>query len=372
MLVKHGSWIKIFFVLVLLTSCWQEQHHNIIPPTLPNYSVMGKVLSSADDFPVEGAVVFIGPETETIALDTTDSTGSFCLDHIQGGKEYALTVTKQYYQPTVQYLAVSYDTIEVDDIYLGKIYYHHSLFNSGLWSSFTPQGLVWIGENLWSVDSSKSLIIVHNYDSHMSVKKTYNMPRYPIPHREDFSLAPLGLELFGNSLLTYDNRKFRIYALTPTAGDTVLLQTSYNVQNEEVPTLGDLWDLAWDGEYLWACSPGSYSFSPYLRDENSGDDVLVRFDHDMSVEEVYPTSDIDTGIIDPTGIAWDGDKFWLNSRGTYRLYTLDKALNVLGFYVYELCWGNGYLWGCFRDSWGTIYLGGKPSQYIYQFGMLYP
>ena len=97
---------------------------------------------------------------------------------------------------------------------------------------------------------------------------------------------------------------------------------------------------------------------------------------------VHPTAEIDEGILNPTGIAWDGEKFWLNSRGTHRLYMLDHDLNVLGYYVYEesiwswapyqICWGNGYLWGCCRDSYPAIHSVGGPTQYMYKFGRLYP
>jgi len=33
---------------LLAASCWQEQHHDIIPPTLPNYPVSGRGFHAAE------------------------------------------------------------------------------------------------------------------------------------------------------------------------------------------------------------------------------------------------------------------------------------------------------------------------------------
>ncbi|MFQ6092532.1 MAG: carboxypeptidase-like regulatory domain-containing protein [bacterium] len=374
--VKSGIILFCLFLLLWLVSCWQEQHHQIIPAELPNYPVRGRVLSSADGTPVRGAVVMLGDE-----IDTTDATGTYFFDHVLGGKDYTIEVTKDYFEPYSGSVEMDYDTLRVDDILLGKIFYHLDMYNPGAWGSLSPQGLVWRGANLWSADSAKGRIIAHNYDSYMSVAEKYNLPRYPIPHHGEFYIAPLGLEWCQNNLLTYDDQKDKFYELTLTAGDTVLIKASYKLP-AEIASAGDLWDLTWDGYQLWSCSPGAYGFSYYLWDDNAEDDVIYQHNQDLSVTATFPTTEIDDGIVNPTGIAWDGEKFWLNSRGTRRLYMLDENLHVLGYYVfdepiqpwapYQLCWGNGYLWGCFRSSQPAIFGGGTPTQYIYKFGKLFP
>ncbi|MFQ6092483.1 MAG: carboxypeptidase-like regulatory domain-containing protein [bacterium] len=359
------------FLLFFVSSCWQEQHHEVIPPPLPNYPVKGKVFDSADGTPVRGAIVFLDTEA-----DTTDSTGSFYLEHIQGGKSYSLSVMKDHYEPFLGSVLVAYDTVEVDDIILGKIYYHLNMFNPGGWRSFTPQGLVWGGANLWSADSMAGVIFAHNYDSYMSVAQKYALPHYPMPKGE-FYIAPLGLEWHRNYVVTYDDHTKRLYELILTAGDTALIQTSYRLPDE----IGDIWDFTWDGHQLWSCSPGSYKRFHALA-ANPEDDVIYRHNGDLSVVASFPATEIDDGILNPAGIAWDGEKFWLNSRASHRLYMLDENLQVLGYYVfeesiwpwtpYQLCWGNGYLWGCFRDTESALHSVGGPTQYLYKFGKLYP
>ena len=371
--VKTGY---IFLFLLLLTSCWQEQHHEIIPPTLPNYPVMGKVLNSANGEPVNGAIVFLGTVT-----DTTDSTGGFYFDHIQGGNSYSLEITKDHFSPYSGSVTLAYDTLEVDDIVLGKIFYHVDMFNPGSWRSFSLQGLVWLGSNLWSADSMTKTIFAHNYDSYMSVAQKYSLPSYLLPKGE-FYIAPLGLEWHHNYLVTYDDRDDILYELILTAGDTALIQTSYRLP-DHITSEGDIWDLTFDGRRIWSCSPGSYK-KFYTLSPNPENDVIHRHNGDLSVAVTYRTSEIDEGILNPTGIAWDDSLhgFWLNSRGNHRLYMLDENLQVLGYYVldesirpwapYQICKGNGYLWGCFRDTEPAIHSVGGPTQYLYKFGKPYP
>lgn len=374
-ITKTGLSFFSLLLLTSLTSCWQEQDNDIIPPTLPNYPVMGRVLNSANGNPVKEAIVLIDTET-----DTTDSTGRFSFDHIQGGKSYPLTVTKDHFQPYSGSVMVAYDTVEVDDIVLGKIYYHVNMFNPGAWRSLSPQGLVWMGSNLWSADSMSKTIFAHNYDSYMSVAEKYSLPDYPLPKGE-FYIAPLGLEWHRNYLVTYDDRKDILYELILTPGDTALIQTTYRLP-EEISSVGDIWDLTFDGRRLWSCSPGLYK-KFYSLPLNPQDDVIYRHDGDLSVVATFHTSEIDDGIVNPTGIAWDDSLhgFWLNSRGTHRLYMLDENLQMIGYYVYDeliwpwapyqICKGNGYLWGCFRDTEPAIHSVGGPIQYMYQFGRLY-
>ena len=370
-----SSFILILLVC-LLTSCWQEQHHEIIPATLPNYPVMGVVLNSADGTPVSGAYVFLDAE-----CDTTDSTGTFFFGHVIGGKDYGLTITKDHFIDHNTSITVGYsiDTLIVDDIILGKIFYAEDMYNPGMWRSFSPQGVVWLGSSLWSADSMAGAIYAHNYDSYLSVAETFVLPHYSLPKGE-FYIAPLGIEWHGNYLITYDDHRDTFYELILTSGDTALIKTSYKMPSEITAT-GDLWDLTWDGRYLWSCSAGSYNYF-YTLSGNPDDDVIHRHSGDLSVAETFRTSEIDEGILNPTGIAWDGDKFWLNSRGTKRLYMLDEDLQVLGYYYYEesiwawapyqICWGNGFLWGCCRDSYPAIHSVAGPTQYMYKFGRLYP
>ena len=362
--------------VVLLISCWQEQHHDIIPATLPNYPVTGKVFNSSDGSPVGGALVFLDAES-----DTTDSTGMYFFSQVLGGKSYALTITKDHFLSHATSISVGYsiDTLFVDDVILGKTFYAVDMYNPGMWRSFSPQGVVWLGSNLWSADSMAGVIYAHNFDSYLSVAETFVLPHYTLP-KGDFYIAPLGIEWHGNYLITYDENRETFYELILTSGDTALVKTSYKVP-AEITSAGDVWDLTWDGRYLWSCSPGSYDYF-YSLSGNPDDDVIYRHSGDLSVAETFRTTEIDEGILNPTGIAWDGEKFWLNSRGTHRLYMLDEDLDVLGYYMYEeliwpwapyqICWGNGYLWGCCRDSYPAIHSVGGPTQYMYKFGRLYP
>ena len=367
-------------LLLLVSSCWQEQHHDIIPPPQPNYLVWGKVFSSGDGTPVSGAAVLLGDDV----MGTTDSTGMYVLPHVLGSqKPYEITVSKPHFETYTGSVTVGYgiDTVQVEDIRLGKIYYHLSMFNPGAWRSFSPQGLVWRGAHLWSADSMSGIIFAHNYDSYMSVAEKHILPHYPLPKGE-FYIAPLGLEWHQNYLITYDDQKNRFYELILTSGDTALIKTSYTLP-PEITSAGNLWDLTWDGRRLWSCSAGAYRHF-YSISKSQEDDVIYRHSGDLSVAATFRTVEIDDGIVNPTGIAWDpeSDMFWLNSRGNHRLYMLDENLQVLGYYVldesitslapYQICWGNGYLWGCVRDSEPAIHSVGGPTQYIYKFGRLYP
>lgn len=367
--------------LCLLVSCWQEQHHDYFPSEEPNYPLKGQVLNSADGTPLSGALVFLNSE-----IDTTDSTGTYIFPHVLGnpnGYDYTITITKDFfvtYSTGISVFASSeIDTIRVESVSLGKIYYAEDIYNPGMWGSFSPQGVVWLGSNLWSADSMDKVIFAHNYDSYMSVVDTFFLPNFPTP-KGNFYIAPLGLEWHQNYLITFDDRKDTFYELILTPGDTALIKTSFKLPSD-VTSTGDIWDITWDGRHLWSCSPGSYDYFHTLS-RNPDNDVIHRHSGNLSVAETFPTQEIDDGIVNPTGIAWDGEKFWLNSRGTHRLYMLDENLHVLGYYVYEelirphapyqICWGNGYLWGCFRDSWEGINSVGGPTQYIYKFGRLYP
>lgn len=365
-------------LLLLLTSCWQEQQHGIVPPTAPNYPVSGKVLNSADGSPVQGAIVslYIGPDTVKV---TTDSTGLYTLEHVLGGDSYPLSITKAYFESYSGSITMGYDTLEMDDITLGKIYYLIDMFNPGEWRSFSPQGVVWTGSNLWSADSMAKKIFAHNYDSFMSIAQTYKLPSYTTTKGE-FFIAALGLEFHRNYVVTYDDRRNTLYELILTAGDTALIQNEYELP-DDISAIGDLWDFTFDGFRLWSCCAGPYDRFHTLP-VYDGDDVIYRHGGDLSILETHPVSEFDAEIVNPTGIASDGEIFWLNSRGNHRLYMLTEDLTVLGYYVYDetvwpwapyqICWGNGYLWGSFRDSWAGINSVGGPTQYIYKFGTLYP
>ena len=377
--------VLAFLGLSVLTSCWQEQHHEIIPPELPNYPLIGKIVSSVNGEPVSGAVVFLDT-----TVDTTDSTGGFYLDHIQGGKSYLLSITKANYESYSRSVTVGYDTLEVDDIPLGKIYPFVDSYNPGMWRSFSIQGLTWQGSYLWSADSMAKTIYAHNFDSYLSVAHAYKLPNYPTP-KGQFFIAPLGIVFHRNYMVTYDDRRNTLYEFILTTGDTAIQQNEYTLP-EEISSIGDLWDFTFDGTRLWSCCAGQYDDFHRLP-VNNADDVIYRHNGDLTILNTFPIPELEGDIVNPTGITWDENwfshedrkRFWLNSRGNHRLYLLEwdgnsEDLDVLGYYVYDasiwsegsnvtpyqICMGNDYIWGCFRDSWEGINSVGGPTQYIYK------
>ena len=322
----------------------------------PSYCVSGTVLNSATNQPVSGAYVLIDDkQTET------DSLGSYSVSQVIGGRSHTIAVHKDYFETFSTEFILGYGDLDSLDITLGKIYYHVDMFNPGEWRGFSTQGMAWIGSNLWSADSISHKIYAHNYDSYLSIAQTYKLPNYTTP-KGQFFIAPLGLEFHRNYLVTYDDQRNTIYELILTAGDTALIQNEFELP-DEVSSIGDLWDFTFDGSWLWSTCAGSYNNFHRLP-VNNADDVIYQHNVNLTIRNAYPVMNINDEIVNPTGIAWDGEIFWLNSRGNHRLYMLDEQLNVLGYYVfdetiwlwapYQICWGNGYLWGCYRDSWEGI------------------
>ena len=327
--------VKIAYFCLLaslfLLSCWKKQGTSSFNPELPNYTVSGGVFDSAVNEPLPNARVAID-DTETV----TDSLGQYSVPHVIGGQSHSLVVGKENFEPYSRGFDLGYADLDSFDVVLGKLLPIAERYKG---PSPEPNGLIWTGDIAWASDGSKRRIYVLTGTGGLMSMKYFDPPgsspekgHYTIPHGM-VSVEEGGTHYVWISV-AYETSPPRLFKMS-VRGDTTLVQEARFDTPESARNPGEhilLDDLTYDGAHIWSCS--------------SSEDMIYQHGSDMSVSRSFePPEEA------PSGIAWDGVRFWLTTSGSNRLYMLDsESLEPMGYYVLGeapvvgLTYKDGYLW----------------------------
>ena len=306
-------------------------------PELPNYTVSGTVYHSVTNDALPYAKVTIGEKSAV-----TDSLGNYSISKVLGGENHTLTVTKAYFETFTTFFLMGYEDLDSFDVTLGKMLYYQS---SKKGPSPTPNGLAWTGTIPWASAGTRKRIYVLNENEGLKWVKYFDSPgSYP---PKDIYTTPYGLTATEENGMHYlwisvefETSPPLIYKMIVTSDTTLLQEARYDtpesIYGSDVPVLLD--DLTNDGIHIWSCS--------------SRENKIYKHGTDMSVMKTYDPPDER-----PSGIAWDGRKFWLSTKRSNRLYMLNaETLGSTGFYILQetpdagLTYRNGFLWACKHGS----------------------
>ncbi len=205
----------------------------------------------------------------------------------------------------------------------------------------SPQGLAWDGANLWVVDDSTRMV----YKVDPSNGSIVNSFAYP-------GSVPKSIAWDGKYLITLDhqtNNLFRIENTNQVLG-TVLSINKLPVKSGNQKSNDSYWGIVCDGGFIYLCIEAGWSSRIVrmdLNDNSESDISYIRgIPKDLAFDGTYVWTCFDRngplGIADqydpinkqrlnkfytpgsyPTGIAYDGECFWITDREIKKLFRIE-------------------------------------------------
>jgi hypothetical protein len=333
MMSKTISLLIFISICFFPLSCWKQQSHESTGPELPNYTVSGIIYHSVTNEPLPEVTVLIDDQKAV-----TDSSGFYSIPHVLGGEDHTLVVTKYGFETYASTFQLGYANLDSFNIILGELLYFSGRSRA---PSYEPNSLVWAGDLPWSCDGLRKRVYVLNETEGLTWITYFDSPG-SFPDKDHYT-TPHGLtatEENGTDYLwvsvEYETSPPRLCKVA-VKDDTTLSTEEWYETPESSLAPGEsavLNDLTFDGNHIWSCS----SIEGRIYKHGTDLSVIAQF---YSPEEA------------PSGIAWDGQQFWLSEMGSNRLYMLDaETLDPQGFYTIEeapvtgLFYRNGFLWAC--------------------------
>ena len=272
-----------------LVNCLKKQHHEIIYPTPPVFSVYGIVFDDHLQIPLDSVFVSIAVNDTILSATYTDEQGNFRIDSLYSekylAKDFKIKFLKDGYEIRHYDISVIKEDLDIGDIYLARSFI---LVGEYVPPGDNPSGIAWDGTNIWTCDEDEGKIYKHN-DSMEVIEE------YP-----DIISSPRAMTFADSILWVGNNDTYYVCALDKnfTKIDSVLIVF---ISMAALPSL----DLTFKDNYLIAC-------------ENISDQIKL---YDINTKEttIFDTK-TNLELLDPFGIVWAGNYFLLKyDRGFYKL-----------------------------------------------------
>ncbi len=330
--------LALFTLIGLWTiSCWEQQGHKSTTPELPNYTVFGMVRCSVTNEPLPDVSVYIDDN-----MTTTDSLGRFSIAHVNGGENHTISISRYNYESYNSSFLLGYADMDSFDVVLGRQIHFSARYQA---PSPQPNGIVWMKDMVWSdCGDRKRVYLLDGANNFKTVKYVDSPGSYPPKGKYS---TPYGLTVSEEGGIQYlwisiasadgGSQVYKMAVATDTTLTTVAqFDPPQSLYGQSVKVI--LNDLAYDGTSVWSCS--------------ASERCVYKHGADMSVVESYSFADEN-----PMAIAWDGEKFWMTSSSSDRLYMLNPGdLKLAGYYVLPeapvvgLVYRQDRLWGCRHGS----------------------
>ena len=318
-------------------SCWKKQSHDVPEVILPNYTVSGTVFNSVTKEPLPQVTLFVD-DKETV----TDSLGRYSISEVDGGKNHVIVISKYGFETQNTGFQMGYADLDSFDFVLGKLLYFTDQIEG---PGPEPNGLVWIEDVPWANCGLRKRMYVLDEAHGLEVVKYFDSPgSYPPKGKYSTPYGMTTTEEGGTKYLwvsvAFDDGTASVYKMALRPDTTLSTVAHYNTPESIYSSIDYvlLNDLTYDGTHIWSCS--------------SREGKFYRHRSDMSVD-----TSITGSVVDPSGIAWDGEKFWVSSRDSDKLYMLNaEDFESRGYYILQedpiggLFYKDGYLWACRHGS----------------------
>ena len=297
-------------VIILFTSCWNKQKHEVLEPEIPRFDITGFVMDVDSGEPLQNAVlalevITLFHETEfEIVSDTTDSIGSYSFKAIVPGRYNISVVRDTHYVVVADEIVQQYEHRTLD-FKLPKVLRAAGFYSIPTYPAF--QGIHWkypstcAGVIVWrpddNFDSRFSAMRVEegNFRTGFNVvgTKKYN------PENPDFH----GLTFLSNYWTISVDEPGYVYEVNP--GDSRVMG--------KIKTSWEMSDLTTDGSHLWAAT--------------SSGKILKFGKHPTLFLQEFQRTDEHL-----SGIAWDGENIWTYAPDENLLMKRDAAMNTIETY----------------------------------------